>query len=88
MRRIGTVNIKEILHHRHGLGLTRAQTATHGGGEHGHGLAHPGAGGGLVDHSVELPGLPKHHGRRDTAGEFIAALGTVIANERSRNRRP
>ena len=28
MRRIGTMNIKEILHHRHGLGLTRAQTAT------------------------------------------------------------
>ena len=28
MRRIGTMNIKEILQHRHGLGLTRAQTAT------------------------------------------------------------
>ena len=28
MRRIGTMSIKEILHHRHGLGLTRAQTAT------------------------------------------------------------
>ena len=26
MRRIGTMNIKEILHHRHGFGLTRAQT--------------------------------------------------------------
>ena len=28
MRRIGTMNIKEILQHRHGLGLTRAQTAS------------------------------------------------------------
>ena len=28
MRRIGTMSIKEILQHRHGLGLTRAQTAT------------------------------------------------------------
>ena len=27
MKRIGTMNIKEILQHRHGLGLTRAQTA-------------------------------------------------------------
>ena len=28
MRRIGTMSIKAILRHRHGLGLTRAQTAT------------------------------------------------------------
>ena len=28
MRRTGMVSIKEILHHRHELGLTRAQTAT------------------------------------------------------------
>ena len=28
MKRIGTMNIKELLQHRHGLGLTRAQTAT------------------------------------------------------------
>ena len=28
MKRIGTMNIKDILQHRHGLGLTRAQTAT------------------------------------------------------------
>ena len=27
MKRIGTMNIKDILQHRHGLGLTRAQTA-------------------------------------------------------------
>ena len=28
MKRIGTMNVKEILQHRHGIGLTRAQTAT------------------------------------------------------------
>ena len=28
MKRIGTMNIKEILQHRHEFGLTRAQTAT------------------------------------------------------------
>ena len=28
MKRIGMMNIKEILQHRHGLGLTRAQTAS------------------------------------------------------------
>ena len=31
MRRIGTMNIKESLQHRHELGLTRAQTATAAG---------------------------------------------------------
>ena len=25
MKRIGTMNVKEILQHRHGIGLTRAQ---------------------------------------------------------------
>ena len=28
MKRIGTMNIKEILQHRHEFGLTRAQTAS------------------------------------------------------------
>lgn len=40
----------------------------------------------LVEHDIELAGLPEHRGRREDAGGFVTALAAAVEAERARTR--